>query len=89
MVPLIFTDPTCGDGVCDAPAEFPAYGRFGCAADCGSLLDSAPSRAASSLHASVFYNFTHSLVRRPMRVCARARRRRFQPATGVCNLLST
>lgn len=31
-------DPKCGDGACGGqwPGEFPAFGRFGCAADCGS-----------------------------------------------------
>ena len=28
-------DPRCGDGVCEAPIEFPGFGRFGCAPDCG------------------------------------------------------
>eukprot|EP00960_Hanusia_phi_P077138 768654-Hanusia_phi.AAC.4 len=30
-----FQDPVCGDGVCDSPAEYPGFGRFGCIADCG------------------------------------------------------
>ena len=28
-------DPRCGDGVCEAPEEFPGFGRFGCSPDCG------------------------------------------------------
>ena len=32
-------DPVCGDGVCEEPYEFPAYGRFGCRADCGDAKD--------------------------------------------------
>uniref|UniRef100_A0A061REY9 Polycystin cation channel family n=3 Tax=Tetraselmis sp. GSL018 TaxID=582737 RepID=A0A061REY9_9CHLO len=28
-------DPVCGDQKCEYPWEFPAYGRFGCKADCG------------------------------------------------------
>jgi len=28
-------DPVCGDQKCEYPWEFPAYGRFGCRADCG------------------------------------------------------
>ncbi|EFN56533.1 hypothetical protein CHLNCDRAFT_144169 [Chlorella variabilis] len=28
-------DPVCGDGACEAPIEFAAFGRFGCKADCG------------------------------------------------------
>jgi hypothetical protein len=31
----VFTDPVCGDGRCEAPWEFPAWGPFGCRADCG------------------------------------------------------
>ena len=31
----IWQDPTCGDGKCEWPWEFPAFGRFGCRADCG------------------------------------------------------
>jgi hypothetical protein len=30
-----WTDPVCGDGRCEAPWEFPAWGPFGCRADCG------------------------------------------------------
>ncbi|KAI8474039.1 MAG: hypothetical protein J3K34DRAFT_383443 [Monoraphidium minutum] len=35
VVRPVFTDPVCGDGRCEAPWEFPAWGRFGCRADCG------------------------------------------------------
>lgn len=31
----IWKDPVCGDGTCEWPWEFPAWGRFGCRADCG------------------------------------------------------
>jgi hypothetical protein len=31
----MWTDPVCGDGVCERPFEFPAYGPFGCFFDCG------------------------------------------------------
>ncbi|CAI5951937.1 unnamed protein product [Closterium sp. NIES-64] len=31
----LWADPTCGDGSCDRPFQFPAFGRFGCQADCG------------------------------------------------------
>uniref|UniRef100_A0A7S0S4K2 Uncharacterized protein n=1 Tax=Chlamydomonas leiostraca TaxID=1034604 RepID=A0A7S0S4K2_9CHLO len=31
----IWKDPVCGDGNCEWPWEFPAWGRFGCRADCG------------------------------------------------------
>eukprot|EP00798_Chlamydomonas_sp_ICE-L_P009098 gene9098-16223_t len=32
----IWKDPICGDNKCEWPWEFPAWGRFGCKADCGS-----------------------------------------------------
>eukprot|EP00960_Hanusia_phi_P063281 765436-Hanusia_phi.AAC.4 len=35
IVQTIFSDPICGDGVCDSPDEFPGFGRFGCSQDCG------------------------------------------------------
>lgn len=31
----LWDDPVCGDGVCSFPVEFPAFGSFGCIADCG------------------------------------------------------
>lgn len=31
----IWQDPVCGDGQCEFPWEYPAWGRFGCQADCG------------------------------------------------------
>ncbi|CAI5943913.1 unnamed protein product, partial [Closterium sp. NIES-65] len=31
----LWADPTCGNGSCDRPFQFPAFGRFGCEADCG------------------------------------------------------
>jgi hypothetical protein len=38
---MYWRDPTCGNGVCEAPFEFPSYARFGCAADCSFLVDAA------------------------------------------------
>ena len=35
LVPQIWADPVCGDGVCAPNVELPAFGRFGCAEDCG------------------------------------------------------
>jgi hypothetical protein len=32
----------CGDGVCEHPWEFPAWGRFGCRADCGVNTNTTP-----------------------------------------------
>lgn len=35
-------DPVCGNGICEAPYEYPSYARFGCTADCGFLVDAVP-----------------------------------------------
>ena len=35
VVDHIWIESRCGDGVCQAPYEFPSFGRFGCKADCG------------------------------------------------------
>ncbi|CAI6004773.1 unnamed protein product, partial [Closterium sp. NIES-65] len=37
IVQTLWADPTCGDGSCDRPFQFPAFGRFGCEADCGTF----------------------------------------------------
>ena len=39
VVDSIWTDIPCGDGICQAPYEFPAFGRFGCKADCGVAIN--------------------------------------------------
>ncbi|CAI5484985.1 unnamed protein product [Closterium sp. Yama58-4] len=33
----LWTDPVCGDGSCERPFQYPAFGRFGCEADCGTF----------------------------------------------------
>ncbi|KAK3278968.1 hypothetical protein CYMTET_13127 [Cymbomonas tetramitiformis] len=35
QVTTVWQDPFCGDGTCNAPIEFPSFGRFGCQVDCG------------------------------------------------------
>lgn len=35
IIQPIWKDPICGDNKCEAPWEFPAWGPFGCEADCG------------------------------------------------------
>eukprot|EP00271_Cylindrocystis_brebissonii_P012760 TRINITY_DN31_c0_g1_i5.p1 TRINITY_DN31_c0_g1~~TRINITY_DN31_c0_g1_i5.p1 ORF type:complete len:1582 (+),score=269.36 TRINITY_DN31_c0_g1_i5:725-5470(+) len=35
ILQTIWTDASCGNGVCERPNEFEAWGRFGCASDCG------------------------------------------------------
>ncbi|EKX45447.1 hypothetical protein GUITHDRAFT_108711 [Guillardia theta CCMP2712] len=42
VISNVFTDPICGDGVCDAPDEYPGFSRFGCVADCGNYLQVTP-----------------------------------------------
>lgn len=34
---VVAPDYSCGDGVCLQPWEYPGFGRFGCAFDCGSF----------------------------------------------------
>jgi hypothetical protein len=38
LISQMFTDPVCGDGVCDSPEEYAGFGRFGCSRDCGPYL---------------------------------------------------
>ena len=35
IIQRVFQGAVCGDGSCDAPEEFPGFGRFGCERDCG------------------------------------------------------
>ncbi|CAI7737986.1 unnamed protein product [Closterium sp. NIES-54] len=46
-----WADPTCGSGTCDRPFQYPAFGRFGCEADCGTFpnLTSVVIRLSSQL----------------------------------------
>eukprot|EP00271_Cylindrocystis_brebissonii_P004620 TRINITY_DN163_c0_g1_i3.p1 TRINITY_DN163_c0_g1~~TRINITY_DN163_c0_g1_i3.p1 ORF type:complete len:1325 (-),score=113.59 TRINITY_DN163_c0_g1_i3:2581-6555(-) len=37
IVQNVWGAPPCGDGVCSTPAEYPAFGAFGCLADCGTF----------------------------------------------------
>lgn len=39
VVSKIWVPRLCGDDRCDRPEEFPAWGRFGCRADCGLAAD--------------------------------------------------
>lgn len=47
MQPL-WKDPYCGDGRCDEPLEFPAFGNLGCAADCGTFANLTTIRVVMS-----------------------------------------
>ncbi|CAI5516018.1 unnamed protein product [Closterium sp. Naga37s-1] len=46
IIEKFWQDPPCGDGLCDQPLEFPAFGRFGCEADCGTF----PNLTSVSIH---------------------------------------
>ena len=52
----VWKDPICGDGVCESPFEFPSYGRFGCRADCGRLVE---VQNLTSVMIDLNYNFKH------------------------------
>ena len=41
VVTTTWQDARCGDGRCEAPFEYPEYGRFGCKADCNLLKSAA------------------------------------------------
>ena len=56
VVASIWRDPVCGDGLCETPFEFAAYGRFGCRADCGALID---LQALAALDVDLYYDFGH------------------------------
>ena len=49
-------DAKCGDGRCEAPFEFPEYGRFGCKADCNILTATAQ---ITPIQIDIYYNFSH------------------------------
>jgi len=57
----IWTDPVCGDGTCEAPFEYPSYGRFGCRADCMSLQERYLSLGfnVSTMQIDLYYDFAH------------------------------
>ena len=41
VINKVFSDPSCGDGVCDI-GESKGFGRFGCEQDCGRYLETTP-----------------------------------------------
>ncbi|CAI5986314.1 unnamed protein product [Closterium sp. NIES-65] len=52
IIQTLWADFTCGDGTCNRPFQYPAFGRFGCQADCGTFpnLTSVVVRLSSQLH---------------------------------------
>lgn len=51
-----WVEPQCGDGRCEAPFEFPEYGRFGCKADCN-IINSQMN--ITKIQIDLYYNFSH------------------------------
>ena len=56
VVTQTWQDAKCGDGRCEAPFEFPEYGRFGCKADCNILTATAQ---ITPIQIDIYYNFSH------------------------------
>ncbi|CAI5512458.1 unnamed protein product [Closterium sp. Naga37s-1] len=52
IIQTLWADFTCGDGTCNRPFQYPAFGRFGCQADCGTFpnLTSVVVHLSSQLH---------------------------------------
>lgn len=50
-------DPTCGDGLCEEPFEFPRYSQFGCRADCG---DMSSRFQLEKLQVDLKWDFSHA-----------------------------
>ena len=45
---VVAQGPACGDGSCEPPFEYPGFGRFGCASDCGTFTNVTPVAVAFS-----------------------------------------
>jgi len=56
VVTTTWQDARCGDGRCEAPFEYPEYGRFGCKADCDLLQQAA---RITPIQIDIYYNFSH------------------------------
>jgi len=46
----LWRDPVCGDGTCEPPFEFPAFGRVGCLADCEAQIEVTPLYFSLTAH---------------------------------------
>eukprot|EP00271_Cylindrocystis_brebissonii_P022895 TRINITY_DN9019_c0_g1_i11.p1 TRINITY_DN9019_c0_g1~~TRINITY_DN9019_c0_g1_i11.p1 ORF type:complete len:389 (+),score=30.12 TRINITY_DN9019_c0_g1_i11:111-1277(+) len=57
IVQNVWADPPCGDGVCSSPAEYPAFGRFGCSIDCGTFEN------VTTILITISYSFISDLER--------------------------
>ena len=56
VVTTTWQDARCGDGRCEAPFEYPEYGRFGCKADCNLLQETS---YITPIQVDIYYNFSH------------------------------
>ena len=56
VVTTSWVEPQCGDGRCEAPFEFPEYGRFGCKADCNEINS---QMNITKIQIDLYYNFSH------------------------------
>jgi hypothetical protein len=81
----VWKDPVCGDGLCETPFEFASYGRFGCRADCGALID---LQQLMSLDIDLYYDFSHQLGSLPAAVRGRRLRRAGLACQGCAQLHS-
>lgn len=64
----VWKDPTCGDGICEAPFEFASFSRFGCKADCGRLSD---IQNLTEAQVDVYWDFSHQAASIPAAVSCR------------------
>ncbi|GJP56726.1 hypothetical protein CLOM_g15778 [Closterium sp. NIES-68] len=65
IIQQFWQDPPCGDGLCDQPFEFPAFGRFGCEADCGTF----PNLTAVSIHFTTSFTSAEALAAASWNLC--------------------
>ena len=73
----------CGDGTCDHPYEFPAYGPFGCVVDCG--LDQSVTKMARALMESriICESFRRTVRNRRLSLTGGTVRHRPSPSVTV------
>ncbi|CAI5484977.1 unnamed protein product, partial [Closterium sp. Yama58-4] len=65
IIENFWQDPPCGDGLCDQPLEFPAFGRFGCEADCGTF----PNLTSVSVHFTTSFSSSEALAVSSWNLC--------------------
>ncbi|CAI5462639.1 unnamed protein product, partial [Closterium sp. Yama58-4] len=65
IIEKFWQDPPCGDGLCDQPLEFPAFGWFGCQADCGTF----PNLTSVSIHFTTSFSSAEALALSSWNLC--------------------